>query len=87
MSGRHDVFVVDECTATVKFTLVGEHGHPRVLVYVCRNSTDDSVLFTQSSTSLNTHTISIECIYNTFISSIYWSRLRVNVLKANEKQC
>lgn len=57
MSGRHDVFVVDECSAAVKFPLVGEHGHPRVLVYVRWNSTDDSVLFTQSSTSLNTRII------------------------------
>lgn len=51
MRGRHDVFVVDERAAAVEFTLVREHGHPRVLVHVRGHAADDPVFFAQGSAS------------------------------------
>jgi len=53
MGGRHDVFVIDDRRAAIEFALVREHGHPRVLVRVRGGATNDSVLLSQCSASLN----------------------------------
>lgn len=55
MGSRHDVFVVDDRSSAVELALVREHGHPRILVHVRRDTTNDPVLFTQGTASFNTH--------------------------------
>jgi len=69
MGGCHDIFVIDHRRAAVEFSLVREHGHPRVLVHVRGGTADDSVFLTQSSASLNNKKNYV-CIRDAEISTI-----------------
>lgn len=71
MSCCHDVFMINDSGTAIEFALVREHGHPRVLVYICGRTSDNSVFFPQSSASLNATNYNHIRISNCFFYLVY----------------